>query len=161
MTAQLLARHTSSVDAPPCRRAERPGSDLPQRCTAGTRRWLITAGVAAGNGLPTTMLAMSIHHVAVRALITVAALDAFIVACAAISVIYPAWQQIRRKQLDVQARNGLAGAFSACVNDVHRHADDPADTASAAEAKRVRDSARAFLTDHRENLTRLTDRPQP
>ena len=63
--------------------------------------------------------------------------------------------------LHMQAVNGAAGAFAACVDDVHRHADDPADKASVAQAARVRDSARQFPTEHRQDLARLIERPQP
>jgi hypothetical protein len=42
------------------------------------------------------------------------------------------------------------------------HADDPTDNASVAEARRVRDSARHYVTEHGTDvLARLTERPKP
>lgn len=74
--------------------------------------------------------------------------------------MYRARQDTQRSRIDAHVRNTVADAFAACMNDVHRGADDPTDQASAAEARRVRASARRFLTEQgSEILARLTEPP--
>lgn len=160
MTAQHPGCHMPPVDTPPTVHLAPSGIGMSHRWPAGVRRWLITAGSAAANGVPAGVLALTVRTAAHPVLITVAVLAAFVFACAVGVVMYQAWQETRRKQIDLQAVTTIAEAFAACIDDAHRHAHDPADKASSAEAARVRDNARQLLTEHREELARLTERPQ-
>lgn len=107
------------------------------------------------------MLTLTSRTVAQPVLITVVVLAAIITLSSVAAVIYQARQETLRKQIELHPVTTVANALAACLNDVHRHADDPADNASVAEARRVRDSARHYVTGHGTDvLARLTERPK-
>jgi hypothetical protein len=155
MTSQRPDRHMKPVDAPPRGRPVPSRSGTSARWPARVRRVLITAGAATASGV----LGVTVRPAAQSMLIAVVVLVVVVVACTAAVVMYQARQETQRKQLDVEPLNKVAHAVAGVVQDVHRHADDPADKDSVAEAKRVRDSAQRFLADHAGDLARLTERP--
>jgi hypothetical protein len=92
-------------------------------------------------------------HTAAQPALTIAAVLAAIVAVSfAATIIHQARPETLRKQIDMQPRTTVANALAACVHDIHRHADDPTDHASVAEARRVRGSARSYIAEHGTNV---------
>jgi hypothetical protein len=162
MTAQRPGRHVAPVEEPPVGQLVPPDAGTTGSWPAGAMRWLITAGAAAAPGIPAAVLTLTTRTAAQSALITVVVLAAIVIITSATAVIYQARQETLRKQMELQAESAIANALAACLDDLHRHADDPADKASVAEARRVRDSARHYLTEHGTDvLARFADRPKP
>lgn len=160
MTAQRPGRHVTPVEDPPTGRLVPPDADPTGSRPTGAKRWLITAGASAASGTPAAVLTLTSRTAAQPALIIVVVLAAIVLVSSITAVIYQARQETVRKQIELHPVTTIADALAACIDDIHRHADDPADKASVAEARRVRESARRYLIEYGTDiLARLTERP--
>jgi hypothetical protein len=162
MTAQRPRRHVAPVQDSSAGQLVPPGTDSTGAWPAGAKRWLVAGGAAAASGVPAAVFTLTSRTAAQPVLVTVVVLATIVFVSSVAAVIYQARQETLRKRMELHAVTTVADALAACIDDLHRHADDPADKASVAEARRVRDSARQYVTEHgTEVLDRLTERPKP